>query len=618
LPKPKPDESRDDFLSRCMGDAEANSTFPDRDQRYAFCNSVYERANQEATMLRNKWFLATASLQGPLRTEQLMGRDYLVVPATLVQGQILHNNLGATFLPPEAITDKWAQEWNGVPVVVHDHPSQRGVPVSARSPEVLQSQGVGYVFRARAVRNGTTSLKGEVWLDLARAEQVSELQTIVQRLRAGEKVELSTGFSTMAEEAPGVYNGEAYDRVLHPGAADHLAIFADKVGACSVEDGCGLGVNGQPQDGEGSVDPDNNASQERGVILRLAESVLALAGRATGIQPPTEPKAPPVTGPDSRRMLRQLKSMGLNVTDIGKALGCPCATIAAMERGDPANPPEETVVKLKALVDERLAANVDQSDEERRMALVNALEGKFGGEGKILWIDAVYSDQKRVVFGVVHDTLSGRKEELYQTDYEIGDNSEVTFADPVAVVRRVVYEATANSSKEHTPMPEEKGKVENQQAPTEPKEPQAPAKVENQAPTEPKVTPPTEPKAEPKGDEKDAVINELREQLRAQGEKLAALEKTVEPAVKERDRERQVLVKELAANERVPFDEAELEAKPLEELRKLSSMARGETYAGRGGPQETAANTKPSGPQYAEPVPYFLKQGEGATKKEGE
>jgi len=155
-----------------MGDEEANQDFPKNPPRFAFCNSVYDTAKKKARA-RNQLSLVTAILQGTsLRTEKLQGRDHLVAPAVLVQGQILHNNLGVTFLPPEEITDKWAEEWNGAPVVVHDHPTSRGVSISARTPEILDQRGVGFVFHARVERNGVTQLKAEVWLDIERASKV--------------------------------------------------------------------------------------------------------------------------------------------------------------------------------------------------------------------------------------------------------------------------------------------------------------------------------------------------------------------------------------------------------------------------------------------------------------
>ena len=41
LPKPRPTESKQEFIRRCMGDAQATSEFPDRDQRYAVCQTQW-------------------------------------------------------------------------------------------------------------------------------------------------------------------------------------------------------------------------------------------------------------------------------------------------------------------------------------------------------------------------------------------------------------------------------------------------------------------------------------------------------------------------------------------------------------------------------------------------
>lgn len=43
MPEPMENETREEFLSRCMGDSEAVADFKDSDQRFAFCVSVWER-----------------------------------------------------------------------------------------------------------------------------------------------------------------------------------------------------------------------------------------------------------------------------------------------------------------------------------------------------------------------------------------------------------------------------------------------------------------------------------------------------------------------------------------------------------------------------------------------
>ena len=42
MPEPRPSETREEFISRCMGDEEARRDFPDQAQRAAFCNSQWE------------------------------------------------------------------------------------------------------------------------------------------------------------------------------------------------------------------------------------------------------------------------------------------------------------------------------------------------------------------------------------------------------------------------------------------------------------------------------------------------------------------------------------------------------------------------------------------------
>jgi HK97 family phage prohead protease len=47
LVKPKDKEKRDDFLERCMGDRTSYTDFPDRRQRFAVCNSLYNARNKK-------------------------------------------------------------------------------------------------------------------------------------------------------------------------------------------------------------------------------------------------------------------------------------------------------------------------------------------------------------------------------------------------------------------------------------------------------------------------------------------------------------------------------------------------------------------------------------------
>lgn len=73
MPTPTDNESRDDFISRCMGDEKMNNEFPDQKQRAAVCNSYFEASEEyedwgvEATAAEYKGRKVT--LNKPFRTK---------------------------------------------------------------------------------------------------------------------------------------------------------------------------------------------------------------------------------------------------------------------------------------------------------------------------------------------------------------------------------------------------------------------------------------------------------------------------------------------------------------------------------------------------------------------
>lgn len=42
MPTPKPRETEEEFISRCMGDQETLDKYPENDQRYAVCKSIFD------------------------------------------------------------------------------------------------------------------------------------------------------------------------------------------------------------------------------------------------------------------------------------------------------------------------------------------------------------------------------------------------------------------------------------------------------------------------------------------------------------------------------------------------------------------------------------------------
>jgi len=449
--------------------------------------------------MKTEFRFVTAKATGPARDELLMGRTYKVFPAQLVQEQVLHNNLGLTFLPAEDINAEWAEVANAAPVVMNHPTDENGNPLSARSPAILNGAGLGFLFNTRA-KDG--QLKADVYLDTTRSEEVTSLQAALESLDAGDPVELSTGFAVAVEETAGVHNGRRYDRIIHPIGFDHLAILSEGVGACSISDGCGLGVN------EG---------QEPGFWGSLRQAVDTLIANVRRIYTP--------------------------------------------------------------------AGN--ESDSDKRQLLADALRKAFGDEDTSVWVEDVFSDANLVVYEV---TGSGEESGTYRVSYLVSDDGAVTFGSPEAVRKVTTYEPVevqaGNTKKEEEGMNREQMIAHLAEA--------GPLGAEELA----KLTDcqlkalmgvGEDPEEGDDGETPrpgDAVspaeVAELRRQV-------AELVESSAEAVAERDRQRSEMIAELVANDRCPWDEAELKTKSLVELRKVRALLKGENYVGQGGPRQPQA-----------------------------
>jgi len=85
------------------------------------------------------------------------------------------------------------------------------------------------------------ALKGEFWVDIAKAEKVGGQATqLLQRLRNNEAIDVSTGYFRDFIESPGTHDGKAYSGIARNLRPDHIAILLNETGACSWADGCGV------------------------------------------------------------------------------------------------------------------------------------------------------------------------------------------------------------------------------------------------------------------------------------------------------------------------------------------------------------------------------------------
>jgi hypothetical protein len=174
---------------------------------------------------------------GKLRTGAFQGKDYFVVPVTALREGAFQTLTAATpELVPLSVLQVAPQGWNGRPVML-GHPVKNGQQISANDPRTLELQALGTIFNARI---DNRALKLEAWLDPARVATVSGAARMLERLSAGDTLEVSVGCFVITDDTSGVHEGQPYHGTWKELVPDHLAILAEgTTGACSVAAGCG-------------------------------------------------------------------------------------------------------------------------------------------------------------------------------------------------------------------------------------------------------------------------------------------------------------------------------------------------------------------------------------------
>jgi hypothetical protein len=186
-------------------------------------------------------------------------KAHLVIPVVMMVEGVHSGNQGAIY-HSIAELGKVPASWNGIPVVIN-HPEEEGTAVSANSPEIIDNVTVGRVYNTSVDGN---KLKAEVWLDEDKLNTICP--EVLANINDTKEVEVSLGMFTDNEETEGEWNGEKYTRIATNHRPDHLAILPDAVGACSCEDGCGLGANSKNKDMEiGKVAKELN---KQGFVVR--------------------------------------------------------------------------------------------------------------------------------------------------------------------------------------------------------------------------------------------------------------------------------------------------------------------------------------------------------------
>jgi hypothetical protein len=198
-----------------------------------------------------------------IRRTQFEGREHIVAPVILmVEG--VHNGSGGPLYYPASELQASAHLWNGRPLPIQ-HPEQQGQPISCNSPEVVQAQSVGWLWNVVFEPHPVPRLKGEIWVDVNKVQQISPptLEALTRNL----PLEVSTGLFSDDEMVSGIWGNESYNGVVRNIRPDHLALLPGAIGACSWQDGCGVRANK-----EGGTDLKIN-EEEQGVFKKLLGKV---------------------------------------------------------------------------------------------------------------------------------------------------------------------------------------------------------------------------------------------------------------------------------------------------------------------------------------------------------
>lgn len=174
-----------------------------------------------------------------LREEMLNGVKYLVCPVISKLGDNVEWPINAPTpeLIPAGVLSLAVGNRNNRPVVMGHPQDEEGNYISANDPIVLEKYAYGFTFGAKFEDNQVSS---EMWLDPIRAEKIPLASRVIERLQAGEMVQVSEGDYVLSEIEDGEWNGKSYGARWIACWSDHLATLPEgQIGACSIDDGCG-------------------------------------------------------------------------------------------------------------------------------------------------------------------------------------------------------------------------------------------------------------------------------------------------------------------------------------------------------------------------------------------
>lgn len=522
------------------------------------------------------------------RRETFNGTEYLVVPVVaLVEGVITAANAKGPELVLASEFGRAPASWNGRPATA-GHPFDGTNFVSAGDPKILEQYGLGMIFNS-AVQNKELHVEG--WINEAAALAAGgDKADVVNRVNAGETLEVSVGAMLRLDDTTGQLDGVDYVGAWRDVLPDHIAFLkASEKGACSVAMGCGAQ---RAAAAEGSPVPQRTLRERLRAIL---PSLRVAAGDSTAEE------LAEMVGYEAMLIMAQTTSTAL------KGLTALINELIAAEQTEATGADEtaeETIEDAKLQAIAAFCSNVQGSISGVWSMAIDLLYADYSNEGDYY----LKAKEVKAAAGARH---SANDQQMIQTMHDAsvslgaacapieaatersacgcqshqGEETMKTKAERIAAL--IALNSAFNIKSLESMTDEQIDMLEKVTKPVE--TPAAPV-------VEPPVAAASAPKVVSMADYLASVPAELRdsvnEGLRMAGDKKATL------------------VKALIDTGRCPFTEVQLKAKGLDELESLSKLAAVDTVTnfgalgGEGVLRQRAAGEKDESVAANPPDPY--------------
>jgi len=529
----------------------------------------------------------TTNFVGVVRNDTMEGRDYLVAPMIMIVEGVHEGSNGPLYYPADELS-KTPAVWNHKPVVVY-HPQANGEGVSACDPDILTNRKVGVIMNTTF---DAGKLKAEAWLEIDRMNRVDE--RIAEAIEKNEAMELSTGLFTDNENTEGDWNGEHYDAIARNYRPDHLALLPDLKGACSIEDGAGfLRLNEQ---GDFLVDNPAPDVTEKYIRLRQKNPDLFKKGSFRTIIISASKGIKAVVGRLNKPPKVQAGSVVIQVFLFDKK--------------------KWTTARARAWVKSHKPTTHEMSFGDIRQRLQSILKEKFVDE-EYIYIEDVFDDY----------LIYERGANLYKQNYNDVDGTISFKGLPVVVVKETNYvtknerkkrmnkeklvealiknEGTQWGDDDKNALMELEDDVLKKMVPVE-NETDGEAEAKAKADVEAKAKTDSEAKAkasENKGDGEDDTVENMSAEEYIDKKVPSELKGVFQSGLASYKANKSRLIDIITSNEKNIFTKEQLEAKGLDELRALVSLAvhtekqqeelNTLNYAGQGDPTHNEMEEEP-------------------------